>query len=215
MADIINTNIGGSKSILTVVTMNTLAQNYIANVLNPKVITVNKFTEDSVSNFFREMSEAENNNQEVIPIIIDSYGGDAYSVLPMVDIIKSSKKIIATISVGKSMSCGSILFSCGHDGYRFISPYSTLMIHDVSSGSWGKVEEIKADAAETDRLNKLVYTLMAKNCGKEEDYFMKIIHDRGHAEWYIDADEAVKHGLANHKKVPRFNIDINATMSFG
>ena len=40
---------------------------------------------------------------------------------------------------------------------RFMDPNATVMIHDVSSMEKGKVEEIKASAEETDRLNKVVY----------------------------------------------------------
>ena len=50
------------------------------------------------------------------------------------------------------MSCGAILFSFGVDGMRYMDPDATVMIHDVSSMGWGKVEEIKADAKEVERL---------------------------------------------------------------
>ena len=45
--------------------------------------------------------------------------------------------------------------------------------HDVASFAFGKVEELKADARESDRLNKKLYTMMARNCGKPDDYFLK------------------------------------------
>jgi ATP-dependent protease ClpP protease subunit len=60
---------------------------------------------------------------------------------------------------------------------RFMDPDATVMIHDVASGQWGKNEEIKASAAETDRLNKKILSMMAKNCGKPDDYFLKAIHE--------------------------------------
>ena len=69
-----------------------------------------------------------------------------------------------------------------------MDPDATLMIHDVSSMSIGKVEEIKADAEETERLNQKVYKMMAKNCGHHEDYFLDIIHEKGgHADWFLEA----------------------------
>lgn len=184
-------------------------------VTNPKVIVVNKFTEESAKQFYADMSEAENTYQEIIPVIIDSYGGHVYSLLAMIDCIKASKKKIATVSLGKSMSCGSILFSCGTEGYRFISPLSTIMIHDVSNWTGGKLEELKADTKEAERLNELVFKMMDRNCGQEEGYFQKIIHDhKGHADWYLTAEEAVAHKLANHIRIPRFEITISTEIKF-
>jgi ATP-dependent Clp endopeptidase proteolytic subunit ClpP len=181
----------------------------------PKVIVVNKFTEESAKQFYGDMSEAENNPQEIIPIVIDSYGGHVYSLLSMIDCVKASKKKIATISLSKSMSCGSILFSCGADGYRFISPLSTIMIHDVSNWTGGKLEELKADTKEAERLNNLIFRMMDRNCGHEEGYFQKIIHDhKGHADWFLTAEEAVEHKLANHIRIPRFEITISTETRF-
>ena len=73
------------------------------------------------------------------------------------------------------MSCGAILFSFGAPGKRYMDPDATLMIHDVSSMSWGKVEEVKVSAEETDRLNQKIYHMMAENCGQAEDYFLEIV----------------------------------------
>ena len=50
--------------------------------------------------------------------------------------------------------------------------------------------------------------MMARNCGKPEDYFTKIIHDKGHADWFLDADEAIEHGLCQHKRVPELKVNV-------
>ena len=86
---------------------------------------------------------------------------------------------------------------------------ATLMIHDVSSMEWGKVEELKASAKEADRLNDKVYTMMARNCGKKDDYFLKIVDKKKHADWFLDSDEAKKHNLANQIRIPKINISVN------
>ena len=90
------------------------------------------------------------------------------------------------------------------------------MIHDVSSMGWGKVEEIKASAEETERLNKKVYRMMAENCGHSDpDYFLDIVHDKGHADWFLDYKEASKHNLINHAHVPEFKIEAKVEFDFG
>jgi len=181
----------------------------------PIVVRVNKFDEESAAKFSAQISAAQNTGQTMIPVVIDSYGGQVYSLMSMIANIKSSKIPVATIVEGKAMSCGALLFSYGTSGYRFMDKHATVMIHDVSSGARGKIEEIKADAKEGDRLNQKLYREMAANCGKEPEFFLQQIHDRSHADWYLDAEEARGIGLADHLRVPDLKVKIDVSYSFG
>ena len=99
----------------------------------PVVIRVRKFDEPAAKAFSDEMARAQNSGQPIIPIIIDSYGGQVYSLMSMISDIKHSRIPVATIVQGKAMSCGAILFSFGAEGMRYMDPDATVMIHDVSS----------------------------------------------------------------------------------
>ena len=132
----------------------------------------------------------------------------------MVSEIKNSSIPVATIVEGKAMSCGAVLFTFGAEGYRFMAPDATVMIHDVSSGGRGKVEELKADVAEADRLDNKIYTMMAQNCGKKDDYFKKIVHKKGHADWFLDAEECKKHKICNHIRIPKLVASATVEISF-
>tara|TARA_B100001123_G_C14809963_1_gene827886 strand:- start:47 stop:652 length:606 start_codon:yes stop_codon:yes gene_type:complete len=180
----------------------------------PVVIRVRKFDGVSAKEFSSLVSKAQNTGQPALPIVIDSYGGQVYSLMSMISDIKHSRIPVATIAQGKAMSCGAILFSFGKEGMRYMDPDSTLMIHDVSSMGWGKIEEIKSTAEEVDRLNKKVYHMMAENCGHNKDYFLDIVHEKGHADWFLDADECKKHNLANHLHVPEFKIETKIKFDF-
>ncbi|HIF15321.1 MAG TPA: hypothetical protein EYQ86_08420 [Bacteroidetes bacterium] len=175
----------------------------------PVIIRINKFDEESAKKFSEQMALAHNTGQKVIPVVIDSYGGQVYSLMSMISAIKNAELPVATIIEGKAMSCGAILFSFGDEGLRFMDPDASVMIHDVSSMDLGKVEELKASAKEADRLNTKIYTMMARNCGKKDDYFMKIVDKKKHADWFIDADEAKKHNLANQMRIPKLSICVN------
>ena len=158
------------------------------------------------------MAAAHNTGQDIIPVVIDSYGGEVYSLMAMIAAINDAELPVATIVEGKAMSCGAILFSFGEEGLRFMDRNATLMIHDVSSMEWGKVEELKASAKEADRLNDKVYTMMARNCGKKDDYFLKIVDKKKHADWFLDADEAKKHNLTNQIRLPTMNIEVDVNI---
>jgi ATP-dependent Clp protease protease subunit len=181
---------------------------------SPIIIRVNKFDEESAKKFDQEIAQAHNTGQPIIPVVIDSYGGQVYSLMSMISAIQHSELPVATIVEGKAMSCGAVLFSFGETGYRFMDPNATVMIHDVSSMDMGKVEELKASAQEADRLNTIIYTMMAQNCGKKDDHFMKIVDKKKHADWFLDAAEAKKHNMANHLRVPKFSIEANVTIDF-
>jgi ATP-dependent Clp protease protease subunit len=181
---------------------------------NPVIIKVNKFTEESAKEFSDKMALAHNTGQKIIPVVIDSYGGRVYSLLSMISEIKNSELPVATVVQGKAMSCGAILFSFGEDGLRFMDKDATIMIHDVSAGAIGKIEEMKVSTEEAERLNKKVFKMMARNVGKSDDYFLKKIHTKGHADWYLDAKEAKKIGLANQLRVPILSINVSVDIDF-
>jgi ATP-dependent Clp endopeptidase proteolytic subunit ClpP len=175
---------------------------------NPVIIRVNKFDEQSAAEFANKMASAHNTGQKVIPVVIDSYGGQVYSLMSMIASIKSSELPVATIVEGKAMSCGVILFSCGTEGYRYISDDATLMIHDVSSGSWGKNSEIQASAKETERLNDKIYDILAENSNKSKKWFHKKLNKKGRADWFIEAEEAIDLGLADMVGLPKLEIKV-------
>ena len=175
----------------------------------PRVHRVNEMNEGSAKALADYVSEAHDAQLPVIPIMIDTLGGDLYALFAMADTLASAKVPIATIITGKGMSAGAALFCCGTNGYRYIGPHASLMIHDVSSEEVsGKPHEMRADAEETDRLNSLMYEFMERKIGKRRGYLVKLAQKRGHADWYVTPEEAVRLGIANHIKTPTLTTTI-------
>lgn len=181
---------------------------------SPVMIRVNRFDEESAADFAAKMGAAQNTGQPVIPVVIDSYGGQVYSLMSMIAAIKSSKVPVATIVEGKAMSCGVILASCGAKGMRYISEDATLMIHDVSSGAWGKNSEIQASADETKRLNEKIYDILSENTGKRASWFHKKINKRGRADWFVEPQRAIEIGICDKVGVPSLDINVSVDIKF-
>lgn len=179
----------------------------------PVIVTVNSFDDDGVKNFRKAMEKAHHTGQTVIPILIDSYGGSVYGCLDMISNLKKSSLPVHTIITGKAMSAGAILFGMGQT--RWMSEHATIMLHDASMGTEGKTEEIKSDANELERLNKLIFKLVAQNCEQPEDYFEKIVHQKGHADWYLTSKEAKKHKLCTHIGIPELSVKVSVSYNFG
>lgn len=178
------------------------------------------FTEESAKKFRDELAAIESHclqsKQDIIPVVIDSYGGSVYALLSMVDAIQQCQVPVATIVEGKAMSCGAILFTCGAEGHRYVGPNATILIHDVSSWSHGKEPDLRSGTDEATRLNVLVYKLMAKNCGqKNENYFYDKITEKRGADWYITPKEAVEHNIANKIGLPSMEVSVKMDWKFG
>jgi ATP-dependent Clp protease protease subunit len=181
----------------------------------PVIIRVNKFDEESLEKFEADLDDAVDTGQPVVPIVIDSYGGQLHTVFGMIAAIESIEVPVATILTTKAMSCGAVLFSFGTEGYRFMHPDATMMIHDASWGTGGKVEEVKNDAKYLDEKNKLMYRKMAKHLGQDKDYVLDLIKEHSHVDWFLTAREAKKYGFANHLRIPKFEVEISLDIRFG
>jgi hypothetical protein len=71
--------------------------------------------------------------------------------------------------------------------------------------------EIKSDAKEAERLNKLIFSQLSKNCGHNHDYFNNIINSKGRADWYLDNKESKKHKICTHIGVPTLQINVDVS----
>lgn len=182
--------------------------------LEPIFIKVNKFDEESLDEFEEKIDEAHSTRQPVIPIVIDSYGGSLYSCLGFLAAIESCKVPVATILTSKAMSAGAVLFSFGTEGYRFMHPHAKMMIHDVSSSMFGKIEEIKSETKHLDEMNNDLYKRLSKHLGHDQNYIPNLIKTNHHTDWFIDGKEAKKHNIANHLRIPSFQIEISLNVTF-
>ena len=87
----------------------------------PVIIRVNKFDEKAAQDFNSKMASAQSTGQKVVPVVIDSYGGQVYSLMSMISAIKSSEIPVATIVEGKAMSCGAVLLSFGEQRHSSVT----------------------------------------------------------------------------------------------
>tara|TARA_R110002153_G_scaffold16136_3_gene57099 strand:- start:13994 stop:14596 length:603 start_codon:yes stop_codon:yes gene_type:complete len=181
---------------------------------DPVIITVNEFTEESSKAFRSKVALAHNTGQKVIPVIIDSFGGEVVALMSMISTIEQSKLPVATIVEGKAMSCGAALLAFGTEGYRFVDQHATVMIHDISGGVIGKVDDMIAKAENARRLNDKIYKMMARQCGKNDTYFLDELDKKKHADWYLEADECIEIGLAQFKRVPSMSVSVDVDIKF-
>lgn len=182
----------------------------------PHVVQVRgEFCEEMAEEFAHAMNTAENTGQHIIPVVIDSYGGDVYALLSMIDAISACSVPVATIVIGKAMSAGAALLTCGAPGHRYAAPNATVMIHSAwDSGISGNADDLKVGADELMRLNKRILEIMSKNCGHDKNYFHNQMATKKNTDWFVQPKEALKHNIINHVHIPSFDIKVAMSVDF-
>jgi ATP-dependent Clp protease protease subunit len=103
-----------------------------------------------------------------IYLYINSPGGSVYDALAIYDTMQYVKSDIQTVGIGVQASAAAFLLSSGTKGKRVILPNATVMIHQPSSGTRGKVTDMEIDLKESLRIKQRLNEIMAKNTGQTE-----------------------------------------------
>ena len=128
-----------------------------------------------------------------ISLYINSPGGSVYDALAIYDTMQFVKADIQTVGIGVQASAAAFLLSSGTKGKRYLLPHATVMIHQPSSGTRGKVTDQEIDLRESLRVKRLLEEIMARNTGQKPE---KIHEDMERDKW-LTADEAKKYGIVD------------------
>lgn len=122
---------------------------------------------------------------------VDTPGGSVKSGLSMVDVMRYINSDVATINTGMAASMGSILLSSGTKGKRSSLNFSKVMIHQVSSGAQGHVEDNRISQMESEKYNYILFRMLAENSGKT---FEEVLESARRDKW-LTSQEALDFGF--------------------
>jgi len=134
----------------------------------------------------------ESNDKDIF-LYINSPGGSVYDALAIYDTMQYVKSDIQTVGIGVQASAAAFLLSSGTKGKRTILPNSTVMIHQPSSGTRGKVTDMEIDLKESLRIKHRLNEIMARNTGQT----VKKITEDMERDYWMTADEALKYGVVD------------------
>src|SRR5690606_30284897 len=120
-------------------------------------------------------------------------GGSVYDALAIYDTMQYVTNDIQTVGIGIQASAAAFLLSSGTKGKRFILPHGTVMVHQPSSGTRGKVTDQEIDLRESLRIKRLLEESMAKNTGQKPEK----IHDDMERDKWLSAQEAKDYGIVD------------------
>lgn len=126
-------------------------------------------------------------------LYINSPGGSVYDALAIYDTMQYVTNDIQTVGIGVQASAAAFLLSSGTKGKRFLLPHSTVMIHQPSSGTRGKVTDQEIDLKESLRIKHLLEEIMAKNTGQPKEQ----VHEDMERDRWMPAEEALKYGIVD------------------
>lgn len=136
--------------------------------------------------------QAEDSKKDIF-FYINSPGGSVYDAMAIYDTMQYVTNDVVTVGIGMQASAAAFLLSSGTKGKRYLLPESTVMIHQPSSGTRGKVTDMEIDLKESLRVKQRLNEIMAANTGQDIEK-VKLDMER---DYWMTAKEAVEYGIAD------------------
>lgn len=124
---------------------------------------------------------------------INSPGGSVYDAMAIYDTMQYITNDVQTVGIGMQASAAAFLLSSGTKGKRAILPEATVMIHQPSSGTRGKVTDMEIDLKESLRVKRRLNEIMAANTSQKVEK-IKLDMER---DYWMTAEEAKKYGIVD------------------
>ena len=128
---------------------------------------------------------------EKIFLHLSSFGGSIFAGYAGMDEILKSKVKVVTIIDGCCASAATFLSVVAHK--RYINEHGYILIHQLSSGFWGKYNEFQDEMKNMDRFMKMTKEIYAKYTKVPMTMIDEILQ---HDIWF-DAKQALEYGLVD------------------
>jgi ATP-dependent Clp protease protease subunit len=128
-----------------------------------------------------------------ITMYINSPGGSFTSLMAIYDTMQYVRADVATVCLGQAASAAAVLLAAGTPGKRACLPNARVLIHQPSleGGIQGQVSDLEIQAAEIERMRRLMESTLARHTGKDAETIRKDT-DR---DKILTADEAREYGI--------------------
>jgi len=122
-------------------------------------------------------------------LMICSEGGDMAAAFALIDVMRSAPVSIKTVGLGQVSSAGLLIFLAGTPGRRVLTPNTSVLSHQFSWGSEGKMHELFATMREFELVRQRMINHYAVCTGLPEDQIKQVLLPP-HDVW-LSADEAL------------------------
>jgi ATP-dependent Clp protease protease subunit len=129
-----------------------------------------------------------------IIMYINSPGGSFTSLMAIYDTMQFARPDVQTYCLGQAASAAAVLLAAGTPGKRYALPNARVLIHQPAmEGVYGQVSDLQIQAAEIQRVRRLMESTLARHTSKSaEDIRKDIERDK-----ILTADEAREYGIVD------------------
>lgn len=147
---------------------------------------------DKMDTIVAQMLFLDSLNHNPIHLFINSGGGECYSGLELVSVMRHIKSPVHTTVLGIAASMAAVIASGGEKGHRKAFPYSRFMIHQPSSGmGYSTFRDQQIHLQEMESLKHDLYDVLAQNSGQPIEEIERLC-DRNN---WMKPEEAIKLGF--------------------
>jgi ATP-dependent Clp endopeptidase proteolytic subunit ClpP len=163
---------------------------FYSSIQRRKIMVLNK-TLRELSTDIRHSATILESPPASIFLHINSHGGDLFTGLAAVDEIIKCDVPITSIVDGCAASAATLMSIVAD--HRQINKHAYMLIHQLSSGMWGKYSELKDEIENLDRLMEMIKSIYTEYTKLPLDKLEKILE---HDIWF-DAETCLKYGLVD------------------
>ncbi|MEV0293998.1 ATP-dependent Clp protease proteolytic subunit [Nocardia sp. NPDC050710] len=130
-----------------------------------------------------------------ITMYINSPGGSFTALMAIYDTMQYVRADVVTVCLGQAASAAAVLLAAGAPGKRACLPNARVLIHQpaLEGGIQGQVSDLEIQAAEIERMRRLMESTLANHTGKDADTIRKDT-DR---DKILTAEEAKEYGIVD------------------
>ena len=163
---------------------------FYSEVKRPKILVLNKMLRRLDKDLINRANSLDTSTPNIY-LHIQSYGGSVFSAFSAIDYIRSSRTPVHSIIEGCAASAATMMSVTAEK--RYITSHSYMLIHQLSSGLWGKYEEMKDDMENCDKLMKMIKDIYAEYTKIPKKKLNEILK---HDLWF-DAEQCLEYGLVD------------------
>lgn len=147
---------------------------------------------DRMDTIVAQMLFLDSLNHNPIHLFINSGGGECYSGLELVSVMRYINSPVHTTVLGIAASMAAVIASGGEKGHRKAFPYSRFMIHQPSSGmGYSTFRDQQIHLQEMESLKHDLYDVLAQNSGQPIEEIERLCE----RDKWMKPEEAIKLGF--------------------
>lgn len=165
------------------------------NILNRSIFFYGDVCDHEIERIIRYMEFFQVlDDKKDINLYINSGGGDGACCLKFYDALRSRIKVkVNTIVEGISMSAATVM-SIATTGKRYITKNSTIMLHELSTYSYGKISDGKNRMKWGEDLQDIFYNIYIEHTNiKNKKQWQTLLA----TDTFFNAEEALKNGFVD------------------